>query len=195
MQNTNDDLKQEQARKNKKLLTVGLLFAVGMFGFGFAMVPLYNVLCKVVGLNGKTSNVAALNESAYIDTSRTIEVIFVSQTNGDLAWDFKPLVEKITLHPGENRLVKFYAHNRAGKRMTVQAIPSVTPGYAAQYLQKTECFCFTQQTFEADQAEDMPMIFRLDSELPKEVNTVILSYTLFDATQFAKPVPKAVGHL
>lgn len=186
---------QTLAEKNKRLLWIGVLAACLMFGFGFAMVPLYNVLCKSLGINGKTSNVAALNASADIDTSRTIEVIFVAQTNEKLAWKFYPMVSKITLHPGENRLVKFYAHNQSGHRMTVQAIPSVTPGPAAQYLQKTECFCFTQQTFETDQAEEMPMIFRLDREIPDNVETVTLSYTLFDATRFARPVEGTVGHL
>jgi len=177
------------ADKNKRVMWIGILMAVAMFGFGYALVPLYNVMCKVIGINGKTSNVPSATVSTSIDMSRTITVLFLSTNNESIPWEFHPNQNKITLHPGENKRISYFAKNNSGHRMTVQAIPSVSPGLAAKYIRKTECFCFTQQTFDDKEQHYMPIIFRLDPELPKNVNTVVLSYTLFDATKFA---PKAV---
>jgi cytochrome c oxidase assembly protein subunit 11 len=181
---------------NKKLLLLLSFVTLGMFGFGFAMIPLYNTLCKSLGINGKTDKNSYL-AADHIDLSRSIRVEFMTSNNNYLPWDFYPRLQHIQLHPGENILVYFEAKNNSGRQMTVQAIPSVSPGIAAKHLKKTECFCFTQQTFTAGQHRTMPVLFHLDAQLPKEINTITLSYTLFDITGLKHPlvVSKAVGHI
>ncbi len=181
---------------HKKLIRILGLFVVGMFGFGYALVPLYNVLCKSLGINGKTSNQVALN-SESIDTSRSITIQFISTRNAEIPWEFKPGIQSIKIHPGENKRITFHAHNLTDKTMTVQAIPSVTPGLSAKYLKKTECFCFTQQTMKGHEEMDWPLIFHIDKDIPKRYRTITLSYTLFDITNSAKNPPKGVtlGHI
>ncbi len=168
---------------------------IAMFGFGFAMVPLYNVLCNVTGLNGKTSNQAVALGNTHIDKSRTITVEFVASNNGNLPWQFRPLVRKIKLHPGENKRVAFFAKNESRQTMTVQAIPSVAPGDAARYLQKTECFCFNQQTLKSGEEMDMPLIFHIDPGLPKNIKILTLSYTLFDAGPYKSQPASKTGKI
>jgi len=169
--------------KNTKLVTVLIFAVLGMFAFGFALVPIYNSLCKQLGLNGKTNSTAIAYDpqTAKID-SREITVEFVATNNSSLPWAFYPKTRKIKIHPGEMAKLAFYAENKTDHAMTVQAIPSVTPGIAAKYLKKTECFCFTQQTLNSHEAMNMPLLFHLDNELPKEINTITLAYTLFDVT-------------
>lgn len=183
-----------QLTSPNRLVMVLILVALAMFGFGFAMVPLYSVLCKTLGLNGKTENVVAV-QSNVIDQKRTVTIEFIANTNAALPWDFYPETKKITLHPGENKLVKFYARNNSAQTMTVQAIPSVSPGPLAKYLKKTECFCFTQQTFKANEARDMPVLFHLDTDFPKDVNTLTLAYTMFDVAQLSHASSKTVGRI
>ncbi len=166
---------------NKKILISLCFVTLSMFGFGFAMIPLYNVLCKNLGINGKTDKNAYL-ASHEIDLSRSIRVEFMTNNNNYLPWDFYPTLQHIQLHPGENILIYFAAKNNSKQPMTVQAIPSVSPGLAARYLKKTECFCFTQQTFNPGQHRDMPVLFHIDPHLPKNINTITLAYTLFDTT-------------
>jgi len=169
---------------NKKL--VGVLFVIVflMFGFGFALVPIYNALCKNLGINGKVNLnlTAAEKKSDHIDQSREIWVEFVATNNSGVPWAFYPKINRIKVHPGEFARLSFYAENKTNHRMVVQAIPSVTPGIAAKYLKKTECFCFTQQTLNGHEAMDMPLLFHLDEALPSNVNTVTLAYALFDVT-------------
>ena len=166
---------------NKKILISLCCVTLSMFGFGFAMIPLYNVLCKNLGINGKTDKNAYLT-SNEIDLSRRIRVEFMTNNNNYLPWDFYPRLQHIQLHPGENILVYFSAKNNSKFPMTVQAIPSVSPGLAARYLKKTECFCFTQQTFNPGQHRDMPVLFHIDPHIPKNINIITLAYTLFDTT-------------
>lgn len=170
---------------NKKIFILLGMTTLSMFGFGFAMIPLYNVLCKNLGINGKTDQNAYLT-SNQIDRSRSIRVEFMTNNNNYLPWDFYPRLQHIQLHPGENILVYFSAKNNSNHSMTVQAIPSVSPGLAARYLKKTECFCFTQQTFNSGQHRDMPVLFHIDQHLPKNINTITLAYTLFDTSGLKK---------
>lgn len=181
-------------KKNRKTLIILFLITIGMFGFGFALVPFYNLLCKNLGINGKTSNIVEVNKEA-VDPHRVITVEFVATSNANLPWDFYPLVKKIKVHPGENERVAYYAKNNSNHTMTVQAIPSVTPGVAAKYLKKTECFCFTQQTFRAGESRDMPLLFHLDKALPSDITTLTLSYTMFDAEKFKKATSKTQGRI
>jgi len=174
---------QIKPRSNKRLLAMLLGFTIGMFGFGYALVPLYNVMCKVLGINGKTGGQVSIETSrVHVDKSRTIRVEFLTSVNSNLPWKFHPKVNSVTLHPGEMRLVNFFAENDTDKTMTIQAIPSVAPGIVAKYLKKTECFCFTQQTLKAHESMDMPVLFHLDPAIPKEIHEMTLSYTLFDVT-------------
>lgn len=164
-------------RKTKQLIFFSLI-AVAMFGFAYALVPLYNVLCKALGINGKTSLIASKNTS-WIDKSRTISMQFLATKNQNLNWDFYPNQKTITLHPGADVKVTYFARNNTNQTMTVQAIPSVSPGRAARHLHKTECFCFHQQTLKSHQSMNMPIIFHFDNQLPKSIHEVTMSYTLF----------------
>lgn len=155
-----------------------------MLGFGYALVPIYNVLCKNLGINGKTSEEAYTSTATAIDTARLVTVQFLSTTNAALPWDFYPQTKQLKVHPGEMHRVHYHAKNRSDHTMCVQAIPSVTPGLAARYLKKTECFCFTQQTLASHQTMDMPLVLHIDPDLPKDITTVTLSYTLFDVTGY-----------
>lgn len=167
------------ARKNKRLLLWLSLVVAGMFLFGYALVPLYNVLCDTLGINGKT-NSTRINNTSLADTSRTVTIQFLASTNANLPWEFKPRVRSVEVHPGENKRVAFYAKNLSDHNMTIQAVPSVTPGLAAKHLKKTECFCFVRQTLKSHQSMDMPLIFHVDRALPKNIHTITLSYTLFE---------------
>jgi cytochrome c oxidase assembly protein subunit 11 len=156
------------------------LITLGMFGFGFALVPLYNVFCEITGLNGKTGRISESTASAVaVDRSRTVTVEFVTQVNGALPWEFRSGVKKMQVHPGELNATRFYARNTADRAVTGQAIPSVTPGLASRHFSKTECFCFTQQTLQPGEAREMPVRFIVDPQLPKDIHTITLSYTFF----------------
>lgn len=170
---------------HRKLIIPLFIFVIFMFGFGFALVPIYNSLCKALNINGKTNNTpialpTSKNQSIHSD--RTVLVQFIATNNSDIPWAFFPKTQQIQIHPGQIARLAFYAENQTDRTMTVQAIPSVTPGLAAKYLKKTECFCFTQQTLNGHEAMDMPLIFHLDAELPEEIKTITLAYTLFDVT-------------
>lgn len=169
---------------HQRLLIILAAVVLGMFAFGFALVPIYNSLCQTLGINGKTNKEAIAYDvsKAKIAQDREVLVEFVATNNSGVPWAFYPKVHKLKVHPGEIVKLEFYAENKTDHPMTVQAIPSVTPGIAAKYLKKTECFCFTQQTLNGREAMNMPLLFHLDTDLPEKVNTVTLSYTLFDVT-------------
>lgn len=171
-------------KKKVKLPWLLTALAIGMFGFGFLLVPIYNSLCKNLGINGKTnpSAVAYDVNKAIIIKDREVLVEFVATNNSGIPWEFYPKTPKLKVRPGEIARLAFYAENKTKHRMTVQAIPSVTPGIAAKYLKKTECFCFAQQTLEGHEGMNMPLLFHLDSDLPPQVKTITLAYTLFDVT-------------
>ncbi|STY27937.1 cytochrome c oxidase assembly protein [Legionella wadsworthii] len=174
----------EKPNGHRKLIVILSSLVLGMFAFGFALVPIYNSICKTLGINGKTNPEAIAYDvtKAKIDQNREITVEFVSTNNSGVPWAFYPKVRKIKIHPGEIAKLAFYAENKTDHPMTVQAIPSVTPGIAAKYLKKTECFCFARQTLNGHEAMNMPLLFHLDTDLPERVHTVTLSYTLFDVT-------------
>lgn len=157
-----------------------VVVVIAMFGFGYALVPLYDVFCDVFDLNGKPSNEVA-EAPPEVDSTREVKVQFVTTLNSSLAWDFEPEVPMVSLHPGEMKTVMFKVHNRSGRDMVGQAVPSVAPSRAADHFKKTECFCFTQQKLAADEVKDMPVRFYLDPALPGNVHEVTLSYTFFDS--------------
>ena len=160
-----------------------VVVSVAMFAFVFVvMVPLYNVLCDALGINGKTSGEAYTAVSAQIDESRTITVQFITQNNEDMPWEFRPQVTMMKVNPGAANDTVFYAANPTSNDMVAQAIPSISPSRAAEYFHKTECFCFNQQPLAGNAHADMPLQFIVDQDLPRDIQTITLSYTLFDVT-------------
>jgi cytochrome c oxidase assembly protein subunit 11 len=167
---------------NQRIVTRLAVVVLAMFGFGFALVPLYDVFCDITGINGKTGRIAAEQALAgKVDENRLVTVEFLASVNSDLPWEFRPLVRKVRVHPGEITEVKYFASNRTGDSVDGQAIPSLAPGLAAKYFNKTECFCFTRQTLGPNEGKEMPLRFVVDPELPEEVRTVSLSYTFYPA--------------
>jgi cytochrome c oxidase assembly protein subunit 11 len=163
-----------------RLVMTLLLVTLGMFGFGFALVPLYNAFCEMTGLNGKTGRVSeSVAATTTVDRTRTVTVEFVTQVSGILPWEFQAGVKKMQVHPGEINGASFYARNYADRAVTGQAVPSVTPGFASKHFSKTECFCFTQQTLQPGESREMPVRFIVDPQLPRDIHTITLSYTFF----------------
>ncbi len=153
---------------------------VAMFGFGYLMVPLYNILCEVTGLNGKTGVISEVQASELvIDEDRWINVEFSGTVNVSGFWEFKPAQASLKVRPGQQYAISYVAKNLADKRVVGQAVPSVAPRQASQYFNKTECFCFTKQVFEAHEEKDMPVVFVVDPALPQSVDSLVLSYTFF----------------
>ncbi len=179
------------ARHRHTLLLAGL--AVGMFGFAFALVPLYDVFCEITGINGKTSTQAAtLSEikaaSTPLDRSVTIELL--ARVARGLPWEFRPLEDKLVVRPGEMNTTTFFVRNRSQYTVTGQAVPSVSPGQAAQYLKKIECFCFERQELPPGAEMEIGLSFFIAKDLPADINQLTLSYTMFRVAD-AEPVQAA----
>jgi cytochrome c oxidase assembly protein subunit 11 len=154
------------------------LMAVAMFGFGFALVPLYDVFCEITGLGGRTSAVAQeVTES--VDETRTVRVEFVGAVHMGAMWEFRPTVSHMNVHPGQIYETFYHARNLTRSQLTGQATPSVSPGTAARYFKKVQCFCFTNQEFAPEEGRDMQVLFMVDPDLPKYMDTVTLGYTFF----------------
>jgi cytochrome c oxidase assembly protein subunit 11 len=162
----------------KPTLLLGLV-AVGMFGFAFALVPLYDAFCEITGLNGRGSGRPAQPLFAAPAVDREVTIQFLAQVSKGMPWEFRPTETALRIRVGEMNSTMFYVRNRAESVVFGQAIPSVAPGFAAAYLQKTECFCFTRQQLEGGEEREMPVRFFVDPELPEEVHTLSLSYTIF----------------
>jgi cytochrome c oxidase assembly protein subunit 11 len=177
--------KLRQIKKNKRLTLILLCGVIFMFGFCYMLVPIYQLICTREGINGK-SGYAASAAPKTVDLSRTIKVYFSTTLHGNLKFKFIPLQNYVEIHPGETKLIYFYAENQSGRDLTVQAIPSITPTDGARYLKKTECFCFTQQYFFKHEKADMPVYFFVDPDVSKDIKEMTLSYTLFDASGFEK---------
>jgi cytochrome c oxidase assembly protein subunit 11 len=172
-------------KRNTKLVRILVLVVVGMFGFGFALVPLYNVLCEVTGLNGKVNKEAAKEERFQIDASREITVQFLTIVNESSPMKFGSQIKEIKVHPGQYYNVSFYAENLTDKDMVARAIPSISPGLTAEYFIKTECFCFSEQTFKPRENKTMPVRFVVNPKIPADYKTITLAYTFFDNTASA----------
>jgi cytochrome c oxidase assembly protein subunit 11 len=170
-------------KKNARLVRTLVLIVVGMFGFGFALVPLYDVLCDITGLNGKVGSAAVKEVTYQVDKSREITVEFMTALNESAPMAFRSETKKLKVHPGEYYRVNFYAENKTDKVMVARAIPSISPGLAAEYFKKTQCFCFTEQTFKARESKAMPVRFVVKPGLPAQYKTITLAYTFFDITE------------
>lgn len=173
-------------KHGRLLLQLGGI-VVGMFAFGFAMVPLYEVICDITGLNGRSSTVLQKAEvtPAVVDENRVITVEFTTTVNGGADWTFSSEQRQVKVRPGELTLVHFNARNLQSRGVIGQAVPSVSPSAGAKYLRKTECFCFEQQMFEAEEEKRMPVRFVIDPALPDHIDRLTLAYTFFDATNLA----------
>jgi len=178
-------MNEQLQQKNRKLIKQLLAMVAGMCLFVVALVPLYDVFCEITGINGKTRG-QALYENVDIDKKRIITVEFLTNINRGMPWEFKSLVKSIEVHPGELNEVRFYAKNRSKFDIVGQSVPSVSPGQAALYLNKTECFCFDQQRLKAGEEIEMPMKFYIDADIPEHITRLTLSYQLFNITESVK---------
>lgn len=165
---------------NRSLIRQLWIFAAGSFAFGFALVPLYDVICDVTGYGDRSKLVEASSFTAAEDQNRlvTIELISDSPAFGD--WTFRPEVNSIEVHPGRLYEAKFYARNLRIKPVVAQAIPSIAPLQATKYFHKTECFCFTPQPFEAQQERELTVRFIVDPKLPANIDRLTLAYAMYD---------------
>ena len=174
---------EQRNLKNKRLGLKLLWLVAGSLLFAFALVPLYDVLCTLTGLNGKTSNTAEMMSKAKLDSSRMVTVQFTSNVMPGLGWNFYPKQPSITLHPGKIETVVFIAKNITNQVVVGQAIPSVSPGIASANLKKIECFCFVRQSLNPGEEKEMPLRFFVSPDLPEDVKEMTLSYSFFPAVE------------
>ena len=176
------DPNRARARANGKTARRLAFVVLAMFGFGYALVPLYDVLCEVTGLGGRTGVVAADALDPRVDTSRTVKVQLLGTVSSRLPWEFRPNVASMEVHPGRVYETTYLARNLSSTATTVgQARPSVAPTVASLHFNKTECFCFVEQELAPGEARDMPVRFVLSRDLPADIETVTLSYTFFES--------------
>ena len=171
----NDELRQANRRLTIKLL----LMVAAATGFAFALVPFYDLLCKVTGLNGKTGGAVQISPASKVDSVRWVTVEFTSTVMPGMSWEFRPAQIRMRVHPGEVTKINYLAKNPTNQATTGQAVPSVSPGWAAQHFNKIECFCFQRQELKPGEVKEMPLVFFVSPELPAEVQEISLSYTLF----------------
>ncbi|GAB4512029.1 MAG: cytochrome c oxidase assembly protein [Sulfuricaulis sp.] len=170
---------------NRRLAIKLALVTVAMFGFGYALSPMYDLMCKAFGLNGKTGRIEEQAAAQPVDKSRTVTVEFTGLATSGLPWEFKPMVKKMEVHPGQTMEAKYLVRNLAQEEITGQAIPSVAPGISAAHFKKIECFCFTQQTLKPGETREMPVRFVVDTGLDKDVQTITLSYSFFNTNKLS----------
>ncbi|WP_019915459.1 cytochrome c oxidase assembly protein [Methyloversatilis discipulorum] len=166
-------------RRNRSTLIRLVVSAFLMFGFGYALVPFYEKLCQVLDVNNLNKQDNTLPLNTQIDRSRNVTVEFDANLH-KLPWNFKPVTGSLVVHPGEVVTVEYEVSNTRENAVTGQAIPSYTPSAAMQYFQKLDCFCFKQQTLAAGETRRMPIAFLVSPDLPKDINTITLSYTFFE---------------
>jgi len=161
-----------------------LFLALAMFGFGFLLVPIYDVFCEITGLGGKTNDVAAIVEES-VEQERVVALGFVTTINANAPFEFQAAVDEMSIHPGGIYEATFIATNLTERHKIAQAVPSVAPAEAARYFKKLECFCFTSQEFEPGERKEMPVRFIVESGLPDYIDTITLSYTFYDTARLS----------
>ncbi|MBI1892460.1 MAG: cytochrome c oxidase assembly protein [Burkholderiales bacterium] len=172
---------------NAQMLGKLVVIAVMMFGFGYALVPLYKKICEITGINVLTPKDVKIDsgvKNTQIDKTRIITIEFDANAQGP--WRFRPTVASVKVHPGEMTQVVYEVVNTQARSIDAQAIPSYAPQQAGAYIKKMECFCFQQQTLKANEAKQMPVVFYVDPALPKDVKTITLSYTFFEVAGAGK---------
>ena len=171
-------------RANSRLMLKLIGFALGAFGFGFALVPLYEVLCDITGVGNPKdllrASVIGPAEATAADDSRLVTVEFVADLPSVGNWEFRPLIAEMKVHPGRLYEIDYIAHNLTGRDTVANAIPNVAPGKATAFFRKTECFCFVPQHFAKDEERVMPVRFVVDPNLPKSIDRITLSYVFHD---------------
>ncbi|MDW3096033.1 MAG: cytochrome c oxidase assembly protein [Gammaproteobacteria bacterium] len=175
-----------QAKSSKNVVAKLALVCVCMFGFGYVLVPLYDVFCDLTGLRFTQDSEQLVAQEIKEDTTRFVTVEFDVSMNQSMPWNVKPAVSKLQVHPGRVYTTNYIAKNTTQSSMIGQAVPSVTPYVANKHLVKTECFCFENQPIDAGKEVEMALSFMINPKLPKDVKVVTLSYTFFDITQSAK---------
>jgi len=183
-------------RENLKMVGKLGVIALGMFAFGYALVPLYRAICEATGINilaiGERQSkglATSLPSNTQVDTTRTITVEFDTNVRGP--WDFRPLVRTMQVHPGELATVMYEFQNIQNREMSAQAIPSYAPRQSGRHFNKLECFCFTQYTLEPGESKEWPVAFVIDPRLPRDVTTITLSYTFFEVGGRTPAAPSA----
>jgi cytochrome c oxidase assembly protein subunit 11 len=162
-----------------------VIIAVVMFGFGYALVPLYEAFCRITGFGGKTDIIEEAAAMNAVQSDRDIEVTFTSHTNSELPWEFKPITRGMDVKIGQVQEAVFYVKNYSDRPITGMATFNVTPPRAGFHFKKTECFCFTKQLLQSGEEQEMKVRFMLDSDLPEDVHELTLSYTFFDNSKYA----------
>ncbi len=170
------------AERNRLLMRKLLVVTGAMLAFGFALVPLYRQVCEATGIS--QSRVVG-SSNTQVDASREVKVELLASSAG-LPWRFESLERSVKLHPGELTVVRYRVVNTLGRAVTAQAVMSTAPSNAAQWIEKQQCFCFSNQTFAAGESREMPIVFRVRPEAPKDLDVIALSYTFFE-------VPKAAS--
>jgi cytochrome c oxidase assembly protein subunit 11 len=167
-------------RLNKAMMAKLVVVAVIMFGFGYALIPVYKQVCELLGINVLTQpdGTVVMDKNTQVDKSRTITVEFDGNAQGP--WRFRPVQRSVSVHPGELTTVLYEVVNTQPRKMVAQAIPSYAPMSATPHFKKVECFCFKQQTLGPNEAKQYPVVFFIDPALPREVKTITLSYTFFE---------------
>jgi cytochrome c oxidase assembly protein subunit 11 len=185
-------LRADNGRMLKKLVAVAAL----MFAFGYALVPMYRAICNALGINvlslaelGTGGGPTQTSVNTQVDASRSVTVEFDANARGP--WDFKPAVHSLQVHPGEIATVMYAFTNRQDRTMVAQAIPSYAPQQAMAHFNKIECFCFSEHTLKPGESKQWPVVFVIDSKLPKDVKTITLSYTFFEVGGKTPPAPLA----
>jgi cytochrome c oxidase assembly protein subunit 11 len=177
--------KDRLKKANRKLIRGLLIMTAGAFAFGWALVPLYNVLCRVAGIGNAEAKAGKAVVKEAIDPNREITIEFVASPASVGSYEFRPETESMRIHPGKLYDTKFYAKNLTSQASVAQAVPSISPAGTARYFHKTECFCFSPQKFAAGEGRDMPVRFIVDPQLPSNVDRLTLAYTFYDTTQSA----------
>ena len=170
---------QTPKKSNKRLISQLLIMVAASFAFGFALVPIYDIFCEITGIRTTFESADSKDLNQQIDPNRLVTIEFLANRNQNAPWEFKPNQTKMQVHPGKLYNTTFFAKNLTDKRITGVATPDLKPTTASKYFQKTECFCFDEQKFEANEGRDMLVRFIVDPELPSYVDTVTLSYTFF----------------
>jgi cytochrome c oxidase assembly protein subunit 11 len=179
-------LSQDQRKRaNRKLVRGLLIMTAGAFAFGWALVPLYDVLCRAAGIGNAEAKSGKSVVQEAIDPNREITIEFLAQPASVGSFDFRPKVTSMRIHPGKLYDTLFYARNLTQVASVAQAVPSISPAGTAKYFRKTECFCFSPQKFAAGEGRDMPVRFIVDPQLPGNVDKLTLAYTFYDTTQSA----------
>jgi len=175
----------ERRRANRRLTRGLLIMTAGSFAFGWALVPLYDVFCKVAGIGNAEAKSGAARVEESIDPNREITIEFVADPASVGSFEFRPQVAAMRVHPGKLYDTRFFARNLARGASVAQAVPSISPTVAARFFHKTQCFCFSPQRFAVGEGRDMPVRFIVDPQLPGNVDKITLAYTFYDTTQSA----------